>query len=257
MIEAFAGISRLLFAIVILGFQFVPIAKAQTNEEQARAQAKAQFRSTLHLRPTQPLEIQRREDIEEVFDTVTGVSPGAIFFYKGSPKFPPIDGDSDCFVALMAANGTAFLIKGFGLSNSFREFNRMLAESKVHIVTSIRAQAIADLYLAINPENRSMNPISSLLDLKQAAERQCQAVPFDPNEKDFEAWWKQAKARYSKGPFSQTATRSGSGYVVEWTVLSSSGPGLCGGAPLRAGLEVAEDGQVGRLTAVPLRQNHR
>ena len=90
--------------------------------------------------------------------------------------------------ALMAANGTAFLIKGFGLSNSFREFNRMLAESKVHIVTSIRAQAIADLYLAINPENRSMNPISSLLDLKQAAERQCQAVPFDPNEKDFEAW---------------------------------------------------------------------
>jgi hypothetical protein len=98
-----------------------------------------------------------------------------------------------------------------------------------------------------------MTPISSLLDLKQAAERQCQTAPFDPNEKLFEAWWRRARPLYADVPFEEAARPSGTGYRVEWSVLSAPGPESCGGAPLRATLEVGRNGEIGKLALLPVR----
>jgi hypothetical protein len=67
----------------------------------------------------------------------------------------------------------------------------------VKISSPDQAEALADFYRDVNPERRLLTPATGLLDLKQAAERQCQDVPFDPNEKGFEAWWRHAKPLYS------------------------------------------------------------
>jgi hypothetical protein len=151
---------------------------------------------------------------------------------------------------ISAANGDVYRIHGF--ADSLAEFGRLMTAAKMKVLSPDQAEAVADFYREVNPEHRSMTRILGLLELKQAAEWQCQAVPFDPNEKDFEAWWKHAKLLYAGASFKQTATRSDSGYAVEWIVLSSPGAGLCGGAPLRARLEVGSDGQVGKLSFVPL-----
>ena len=123
---------------------------------------------------------------------------------------------------------------------------------KVKVLGPDQAEAVSDFYREVNPQRISMTPITSLIELKQTAERQCQTSSFDAGEKAFDAWWNHAKPLYAQVSFRQTVAPHGSGYLVEWIVLSSAGSGACGGAPLRARLEMSSDGHVGKVTFSPL-----
>ena len=234
---------------------------AQVTDAAAREQIRDVVRSRLHLKPDQFLNVQRDEKLEQLLATVAGRSEGLEVIYQVSQTGDEIkgnvvvhhiftDADPTYIVAVSPANGGLYRIYGF--PDSLTEFGKLMAATKVKVLSPDQAESVADFYREVNPERRSMTQISGLLELKQAAERQCQAVPFDPNEEDFEAWWKHAKPLYSGASFKQTAARNDSGYAVEWIVLSSPGAGLCGGAALRARLEVGSDGQVGKLSFVPL-----
>jgi hypothetical protein len=205
--------------------------------------------------------VQKNEELEQLLAVVVSRPSWSEFIYKASEEGDEIkehvvihhiftDGDPTFTIAVSPVNGAAYRIQGF--TDSLAEFEKLMKEANVKVSSPEQADAMADFYRAVNPERRSMTPLSSLLDLKQAGERQCQAVPFDPNERDFEAWWKHAKTAYANVSFQQTAARSGSGYAVEWIVLSSPGSGLCGGAPLRARLEVGSDGSIGEISFRPI-----
>jgi hypothetical protein len=236
-------------------------ASAQVNDQVAREQTREAVRSQLHLEAGKFLQVQRDERLEQMLAVIVARPSWSEFIYKVSEEGDEIrehaivhhivtDGDPTFTVAINPASGSLYRIQGF--PDSLAEFNKLMAEANVEVLGLDQAEAVADFYREVNPQRRSMARIPGLLELKQAAEWQCQTVPFDPNEKDFEAWWKHAKPLYSGASFKQTATRSGSGYAVEWIVLSSPGAGLCGGAALRARLEIGSDGQVGKLSFVPL-----
>jgi hypothetical protein len=256
---------KLFLATFAMGLSAVNVsASAQVNEQAAREKALSAARPHLsYLRPGQFLGIQRDEELEQKLAAMVGGLAGSEFIYKVSPMGDEIKersvvhhiltdiDDPVSLVAVSPLDGSTYLIHGFAESKA--DFNRLMVALKVKISSPDQAEALADFYREVNPEHRPLTPATSLLDLKQAAERQCQGVPFDPTEKGFEAWWKHAKPLYSGASFKQTAVRSDSGYAVEWIVLSSPGAGLCGGAPLRARLEVGSDGRVGEITFVPLR----
>ena len=257
--------NKLLLASFAMGLSSLNVsASAQVNEQVAREKALSAARPQLsYLRPAQFLGIQRDEELEQKLAAMVGRLAGSAFIYKVSPVGDEIKersvvhhiitdiDDPVSLVAVSPLDGSSYLLHGFAESKA--DFNRLMVALKVKISSPDQAEALADFYREVNPERRPLTQTTGLLDLKQAAERQCQDVPFDPNEKDFEAWWKHAKPLYSGASFKQTAVRIGSGYAVEWIVLSSPGAGLCGGSALRARLEIGSDGQVGKLSFVPLR----
>ena len=145
----------------------------------------------------------------------------------------------------------AYLIRGF--SDSPEEFERLMVSVESKGESKEQAASHADFYRAVNPKNIPLTPLTSLLELKQAAERQCQSTSFAASQKAFDTWWRNVEPQYAEFTFTQTTTASDAGYLVEWTVLSSAAPGsLCGGSPLRARLDVPKSGQVHKLTIVPL-----
>lgn len=239
----------------------VSLANAQVTEQTAREKAQSIVRSQLdYVRPGQFLSVQREEGFERSLAAIAGGLSGAEFIYQITPAGDEIkehsvvhhlvtDADPMYLVAVNPADGSTYRIAGF--RDSKAEFNKLMSALGVKISSPDQAEALANFYRTVNPEHRSMTRISGLLDLKQAVEWQCQAVPFDANEKDFEAWWKHAKPLYANASFQQTATRDGSGYAVEWVVLSSPSVGLCGGAPLRARLEVGSEGNMGEISFRP------
>lgn len=240
--------------------------ESQTTEQEAREQAsevvRAEVRSTGSFKPNQFLSVRRDEDLEASLASVTvGWPSGPIFIYKLSPvgveikqnadvNHVIIDGDPTFIVAIPSADGAAYRIHGFGLRESPAQFEQFVAALKVRISNSDQAEALADFYRAVNPGNDAgLTPITSFLALKQAAERQCvSSSSFSADEQAFAAWWKRARTLYSDSPLTQTASSKAGGYQVEWTVLSASAKGNCGGAPLRARLLVGSDGHVGELT---------
>jgi hypothetical protein len=249
----------------ILGLLFLNTftlpASAALSEASARQEALDSVRSTLSLRSEQFLDIKRDEDLEVSLMLCANRSIGPVSVYRLSSTGYEVkekaiihhfstDGDLSYIVAVSPVDGSTYRVAGF--RDSKAEFNKLMAALGVKISSPDQAEALADFYRTVNPEHRSMTRLPGLLDLKQAAEWQCQAVPFDPNERDFGAWWKHAKTAYANVSFQQTAARSGSGYVVEWIVLSSPGAGLCGGAPLRARLEVGSDGSIGDISFRPV-----
>jgi hypothetical protein len=251
------------FATVVLLPALRVSANAQMNEQSAREKALSIARPQLsYLRPGQFLSVQRDEGLEQKLAALVGGLAGSEFIYRLSPVGDEIKersvvhhiitdiDDPMSLVAVSPLDGSTYLLHGFATSKA--DFNRLMAALKLKISSPDQAEALADFYREVNPERRPLTPAPGLLDLKQAAERQCQAVPFDANEKDFEAWWKHAKAVYSKASFKQTSTRSDGGYAVEWVVLSSPGAGMCGGAALHARLGVGSDAQVGDIAFRPL-----
>ena len=251
--------------LIALAIAALPVLRlsASMNEQAARQKALSVVRPKLsYLRPGQFLDIQRNERLEQKLAVLVGGLVGSKFIYRVSPEgdeiqeravvhhvFTDID-DPVSLVAVSPFDGSTYLVRGFAESKA--DFNRLMSDLKVKISSPDQAEALADFYREVNPERRQLAPANSLLDLKQSAERQCQHVPFNADEKGFEAWWKHAKGLSSRALFKQIATRSNSGYTVEWIVLSSPGAGLCGGAPLRARLEVGLDGQIGKLSFIPL-----
>ncbi|MCU1335796.1 MAG: hypothetical protein JWO19_1377 [Bryobacterales bacterium] len=249
-----------IFRVVALS-AFAASVGAQVTEQAGRDQARNLVRSQLHLKPDQFLQVHRDEELEQSLAVIVG-KPG-VFVYRLSRTGDEIkeqsvvhhiftDAESAYIVAVRADDASMYSVHGF--TDSRAEFERLMTTSGPRVASSEQAQSIVDFYRDVNPENWSMPSISSLLDLKQAAERQCQTVPFDPNEKDFEAWWRHARPLYADVPFRETARPSSdNGYLVEWIVLSAPGSDSCGGAPLRATLKVGSNGEIGKLTLLPVR----
>jgi hypothetical protein len=248
----------------------VGLANAQVTEQAAREQARnivrSELRSTLNFRPDQFFGIHRDEELEQSLAVATiGWQAGPEFIYKVSPtgveikqnaivNHISVDVDFMYIVAVSSRDGSTFRIHGFGLAESLAEFERLMTTLRVHVASPDQAEPLAEFYREVNPENYdSLAPILSLMELKQAAERQCQsgAKSFDADEKLFAAWWKHAEPLCAALPFQERAVPHGSGYLVEWIVLSSPSRDNCGGAPLQVQLEVSSDGHVGKPTFSP------
>jgi hypothetical protein len=242
-------------------------ASAQLTDQSARELAahivRSELHSTVNFKSNDFLGVQRAEELEQSLEVAASGQTGFRYIYKATPAGYEVkenaiayhvwtDIDPVFVVAINPVDGRVYRIHGFGLAVSLNEFEKLIASLHVQISNPEQAESVTDFYQKVNPGNRSMTPISDLLDLKQAAERQCRTVPFDPNEENFATWWKHAKTAYVNVPFKQTATRNASGYAVEWIVLSSPGAGLCGGAPLRARVEIGSDGHIGEITFTPV-----
>ncbi|HSC77454.1 MAG TPA: hypothetical protein VLB32_02725 [Candidatus Acidoferrales bacterium] len=261
-----------IFELVVLATPMA-LANAQMSEQAAREQAsniaRSELHSTVHFKADQFLGIQRDEELEQTLGVAVGGQAGLTFIYKASPEGVELrenaivyhtwtDVDPVFIVVIEPRDGSAYRIHGFGRGESLTEFERLMTALKVQVTSPDQAESVADFYRKVNPENHEgLTPILRLMELKQAAERQCQsgAKSFDAGEKAFSAWWKRAKPLYAALPFQQKAVPHGSGgYVVEWIVLSSPSRENCGGAPLRAKLEVSSDGHVGKVTFSPLQK---
>jgi hypothetical protein len=246
---------------------FVASPNAQMTEQAAREQAsniaRSELQSTVHFRADQFLGIHRDEDLEQSLAIASiGWRAGQKFIYRVSPagfeirenavvNHTYVEVDPLLIVAVNSADGSTYGIHGFGRRESLAEFERLMTASKMRASSPDQAESIADFYRAVNPENQeALSPILSLLELKQAAERQCQgeAKSFEVGENAFTSWWKHAESSYASLSFQQKVVPRGSGYLVEWIVLSSPSADNCGGAPLRARLEIKSDGEVGELT---------
>lgn len=244
---------------------FLPLAKAQTTDQSARELARNTVRSQLHLKPDQFLSIRRDEELEQSLASIVSGPARSEFIYKVSQAGDEVkenvvvhhiftDIDPTYIIAISPVDGSTYRIHGFGLAESLAEFEKLMTSSRVRISDPEQAESVADLYRRVNPENHEgLTPISSLIELKQAAERQCQSLgSFDAGQNAFNLWWDRAKPLYAKIPFGQTASPHGSGYLVEWVVLSAPSSSNCGGAPLRARLEVSAEAQVGKPVFSPL-----
>lgn len=248
------------FGMVVLS-TLVLQTSAQVVDQAARKQARNVVLSQLHLNPGQFLGVRRDEQLEQLLTIAVGRPGDWEFVYQVSQAGDEIkedavvhhlftDAEPTYIVAVSPVDGSTYRIHGF--ADSQAEFERLTMAMKVKVLSPNQAEAVSDFYREVNPQRTSMSPITSLIELKQAAERQCQTGSFDAGEKAFDAWWKHAKPLYEKLAFRQTAAPHGGGYLVEWIVLSSAGSGTCGGAPLRAQLEIGSDGHVSQLTFIPL-----
>jgi hypothetical protein len=257
---------RKLFFITIFGLMVSAsplLVNSQMTDQAAREQVLNVVRTELHLGLDKFLQTRRDEALEQSLATVVARPSWSEFIYKVSEDGDEIkehavvhhistDGDPTFTVAINPGSGSLYRIQGF--KDSPAEFNKLMTEANVKVLTSDQAGAVAGFYREVNPQRAPLVPLSSLLDLKQAAERQCQTFPFNPNEKNFEAWWRHAKPLYADASFRQTLVRSGSGYLVEWIVLSSQAKGNCGGTPLRARLKVSSNGHVDEPAFAPLQK---
>jgi hypothetical protein len=132
-----------------------------------------------------------------------GWRSGPVFIYKVSPTGVEVkesaivshvatEADFMYIVAVSSADGSAYRTHGFGLAESLAEFERLIAALKVRVASPDQAESLAHFYRKANPENHEgLTPILGLMELKQAAEQQCQggAKSFDAGEKAFTAWW--------------------------------------------------------------------
>ncbi len=255
--------------IVALAALSVPLSAAnqQMTLEAARDLAtnavRVELRSRLHFKSGQFLGVQRDEELEQALAiAAVGWRAGPVFIYKVSPEgieirenaivhHVAVDGDPMFIVAVSSERGSIYRIHGFGAAESLAEFGKLIDAAGVRVSGPDQAEALAGFYRKVNPENHEgLAPITKLIELKQAAERQCQSGErsFDADEEAFTTWWKRAQTLYAALRFDQRAVRHGSGYLVEWVVLSSPSNENCGGAPLRAQMEVSSDGHVGRVT---------
>lgn len=236
---------------------------AQGTDQAARQEIRDVVRSHLHLEANRFLAIQRDERLEQLLALAVGRPATVGFLYRVSQAGDEIkehsvvhhiftDADPTYILAVSPADGSTYRIHGF--ADSATEFEKLIAAEKVKVLGSDQAEAIADFYQEVNPQHISLTPITSLIELKQAAERQCQTSAFDAGEKAFDDWWKHAKPLYEDAQFRQTAALRGSGYLVEWIILSSAGSGECGGVPLRARLEISVDGKISNPTFSPLKR---
>jgi hypothetical protein len=245
----------------------VALSNAQMMTDQAaRELARNAVRSQLHLSPDQFLGIHRDEDLEQSLAVATvGWRAGSKFIYKLSQtgieirenafvRHVATDADFMYIIAVSPTDGSTFRIHGF--ADSLAEFDKLMTAAGERVSSTEQAESLTDFYREVNPGSIPSTPISSLIELKQTAERQCQSglSSFDADQEAFTAWWKHAKPLYAEVSFKQTAAPLSGGYVVEWIVLSSTAKGNCGGAPLRARLEVSSDGHVGKLAFSPLKK---
>jgi hypothetical protein len=238
-------------------------ASAETNDLMARELARNAVRSQLHLKPDQFLSVQRDERLEQSLALAAGKRSGSELIYKVSQNGDEVkenavvhhtstDADLDYIIAIGAEDGDSYRINGF--ADSVAEFEKLITALGVKVSSAEQAESLTEFYLAVNPENLSLTPISSLIELKQAAERQCQSgvKSFDTGQKEFTNWWNRARPLYEAVSFQQRIVSHDRTYLVEWFVLSTPSGANCGGTPVRAKLEVGSNGHVGKVSFAPI-----
>lgn len=259
------------FGVVVLSI--LPMrANARITDQAAREKAtdivRSELSARMNVKPDQFLSVYRDEMLEHLLALAVGRT-GSVFIYEANPSGNEIkrnvvvhhistDADFMCIIAVDSADGSAYRIHGFGISESLAGFEKLIAVLKVRVSSPDQADALAEFYRKVNPGNHAgLTPILRLMGLKQAAERQCQSreKSFDAGERAFANWWKTAEPMYATLPFQERTIPHGSGYRVEWIVLSSPSEEDCGGAPLRAQLEISPNGQTGGLVFVPVRKD--
>jgi len=241
------------------------LASPQLSDQTARRRAQSTVRAHLRLRPDQFLGIQRDEKLEQALASAAGKRVEPAFVYRVSQAGDEFkedgvihhistDADLAYIIAVDSAGASSYRIHGF--PDSVAEFGRLITRVGMKVVSYEQAESVAEFYRAVNPEDLSLTPVASLIELKQAAERQCHSgvESFDTGQKAFADWWSRARPAYATVQFQQRSIPQGIGYQVEWIVLSSSSRQDCGGAPLRARLEVRADGHVSKVTISPIRE---
>jgi hypothetical protein len=250
-----AGFSRRLFSTILgtalLSAVALPPMSGQITDQSAREQVRNVVRSELHLKPDGFLRVQRDEKLEQLLAMAVLRPSWLMFIYEVSEEGVEIKENTVIYHTrsdFNPADGITYRIRGFGFADSLADFEKLMTAARLKVSSPEQAQSIADFYRGVNPENNlSLTPIWSLINLKQAVERECETSSLDAGEKAFDAWWKRAKPLYLDASFKETVTPSGDGYFVEWVILSSAGHDKCGGAPLRARIEVSSDGHVGKV----------
>jgi hypothetical protein len=194
--------TRKLFSAIFL-LAFLPTlgisANTHGDDQAARERVRIAVRSELHLKLDQFLRVQEDEALERRLAEIVARPSWSASIYKVSEEGDEIkdhvivhhivmDGDPTFTVAMNPASENVYRIQGF--SDSLAEFNKLMRDADLKVAGSDQAEAVAGFYQQVNPQRSSVVQMSSLLELQQAAERQCQAIPFDPRERNFEAWWK-------------------------------------------------------------------
>ncbi len=230
---------------------------AQGNDQAAREQIRSAVRSHLNLKVDQFLAVREGEKLEQSLAMLG--RPGVLIYHvsrtgdeiKGNTLVHHISMDADLtyVVAIIPSNDRIYRVHGF--NDSVAEFDKFV--TGLTIANSEQAEIMAALYREINPGNYLLAPVSNLLDLKQTAERQCHSDSFEAAERKFDSWWARFKLPYSQVPFQQTVVAEKTGYLIEWTGLSSPS-GECAGAPLRASLHIGSDGHVSPIKFSPARR---
>jgi SAM-dependent methyltransferase len=230
----------------------------------ARTEVSSIIRTKRGIRPDELLRVQRDERLEQALSMAVWKAGTVAFIYRATGEGKEITGpntlrhhfsmhaDTTHVIAVGVNNGKSYHLHGD--YESMAEFNKLMTDLKMRVSHTMQAEAVAEFYRAVNPENNgSLDPIHRLLELKQRVERQCQTSAFDPHEAEFDTWWKRAMPLYADLSFEQEARPRRGSYLVEWIVLSHPYPGLCASDPLRVRLKVKKNGVIGKLTYSSLR----
>ena len=252
-----------IFGIAVLSM-LAGLANGQMTDLWGCELARNAVRSQLHLKPDQFLSVQRDERLEQSLASAVGKRAGSEFIYRVSQAGDEVkedavvhhistDADLDYIIVLGPGHGSSYRIHGF--ADSVAEFEKLTTAVGVKVSSPEQADSLAEFYRAVNPENMPgtiLKPHRTQAGRRAAVSQRREVVRHWP--RGFYCRWNRAKPLYAAVPFQQKTVHHSSGYLVEWTVLSSPSGENCGGAPLRATLEVSSDGHVGKVTVSPLKK---
>ena len=159
---------------------------AQVTDAAARDQASSAVRAQLHFKPEKFLSVQRNEELEQSLAMAVGRAGMPAFIYRVSQEGFEIKGntilhylvvgyDQTKIIAVGSKEGRVYRIHGF--SDSMDEFGKLMRANNVKVLNPGRAEAVAEFFRTVNPQNYSLDPLYSLIELKQTAERQCHKPP--------------------------------------------------------------------------------
>ena len=240
-------------------FCSAPLGAARAPEHQAREAAKKAVRT--YAERNTFFSAHRREDLEDVFHSVTPITDGAlnqdpkIFelsdegYEFGSDRVEfhsSVHGPVTYLVAVGARSGETFRISGF--RDSQTEFNRLAQTYHVSVGTQLQAQDYADLYFRVDPMHYRIFKTASLLLLKQLAERKYyeSSDTFSAAEAQFAQWWDKNSNSLSQLTFRDDIATTDGGFTIDFLTLSGidkKSP-IPGPTPLVVRLTISKNGEV-------------
>lgn len=238
-------------------------AKTMHTQENTQELALNTIRSELKLPSSQFVQVRRDEGLEDLLAiSSVGWHAGPVFIYRLSQEGIEVrknaivhhvttDAEANYIIAVLSVGGETFRVHGF--NDSLVEYNRLIMESKIKLSSAEQAESLAEFYRYVNPENVPLTPVSTLLEMKQIAERRCQsqATSFGTGQEKYLEWWERAKLIYARLSLQQKVELHNGSYLVEWVVLSTPSTLNCGGAPLRARVEINQNGHTSKIAFLP------
>jgi hypothetical protein len=238
--------------------QCAAVARAQITVDQARELAKTTVQSKTGL---QVWSIYRREDIEEGLRSLAVshkerafvflLSNAGYEFHGNAVHYHlPSEGPISWFVAV-STKGRVYGLSG--LKDSQEELNKLAIALHLSIEDDFQATQYLSLYLTLDPENRRLDVVHTLLQLKQTAETQFTRTygDFGTAEQAFERWWEQNLKKLSSASLAETASSTDKGFVAKFCIISGISQKGRGPSLLEVSLTISHNGQVGELKLSP------